>query len=288
MYEERETEEKTGEDWRLRGRARTGHPHRQAVWLNALHREAVSFNGVYVGSPLTCPGCSQPMESQMFDGHYGRSVALDLCHGCGALWFDGLESLALAPGAILRLFTIIHDNRPGQRNPLPDSMACPRCRQRLALTQNMQRATRFTYWRCPAEHGHFITFVDFLREKNFVRPLSPQEVVELRKHIAVVNCANCGAPVDVDKGSGCAYCHAPLSLLDPEQVEKVVRELRQAEQKRQTVDPTATARVMLDKMQVESLFRRLDPASTTPELANPLDIVGAGLAVVARLLASDR
>jgi hypothetical protein len=52
VYEGRETEEKTGEDWHLRGRARTGYPHRQAVWLNALHREAVSFNGLYVGYAL--------------------------------------------------------------------------------------------------------------------------------------------------------------------------------------------------------------------------------------------
>lgn len=48
VYGGREAEETTGEDWRLRGRARAGHPYRPAVWLNALHREAVSFDGHYV------------------------------------------------------------------------------------------------------------------------------------------------------------------------------------------------------------------------------------------------
>jgi len=43
-----ETGETTGEDWRLRGSARTGTPHRHAVWLYSFHREAVSFNGGYV------------------------------------------------------------------------------------------------------------------------------------------------------------------------------------------------------------------------------------------------
>jgi len=52
VYGGRETEETTGEDWRLRGRARAGHPYRRAVWLNALHREAVSFNGLYVSYAL--------------------------------------------------------------------------------------------------------------------------------------------------------------------------------------------------------------------------------------------
>ena len=36
------------DDWRLPGRARLRSPHRQAVWLNALHREAVSFKALYV------------------------------------------------------------------------------------------------------------------------------------------------------------------------------------------------------------------------------------------------
>jgi hypothetical protein len=43
-----ETGETTGEDWRLPGSARAETPHRQAVWLNAFHREAVSFKGLYV------------------------------------------------------------------------------------------------------------------------------------------------------------------------------------------------------------------------------------------------
>jgi hypothetical protein len=47
-----ETGETTGEDWRLPGSARAETPHRQAVWLNAFHREAVSFNGLYVAYDL--------------------------------------------------------------------------------------------------------------------------------------------------------------------------------------------------------------------------------------------
>ena len=47
-----ETDEATGEDYRLRGRARAGPLHRRAVWLYALHREAVSFKVFYVGYAL--------------------------------------------------------------------------------------------------------------------------------------------------------------------------------------------------------------------------------------------
>ncbi len=46
----------TGEDWCLRGRARVRSPHRPAVWLNTLHREVVSFNGLYFNYALRMKG----------------------------------------------------------------------------------------------------------------------------------------------------------------------------------------------------------------------------------------
>ena len=80
------------------------------------------------------------------DGHYGRTVGLDLCQACGALWFDVDESLALTPGATLRLFVVIGEHR-GDRRAAAGSPTCPRCRHGLALTSDMQRNTRFSYWR---------------------------------------------------------------------------------------------------------------------------------------------
>ncbi len=181
---------------------------------------------------MICPGCSQEMSPQSFDGHYGKPVALDLCHSCSALWFDGLESIELAPGAVLRLFVVMNDNRPAQRNPLGNNLACPQCHARLVLTADMQRSTRFSYWRCPSEHGHFITFFEFLREKNFVRPLSAREIDQLKQNVRTVTCSSCGAPVDLQTGSVCPYCRAPLSMLDARQVDTVVRELKREEAER--------------------------------------------------------
>src|SRR4029079_4189521 len=77
---------------------------------------------------LGCPGCSQPMTSQALQGKYGQPLGLDLCFGCGVAWFDGYESLLLAPGAILALFTAIHEHRAEQQRRPLGSPACPRCR----------------------------------------------------------------------------------------------------------------------------------------------------------------
>jgi hypothetical protein len=225
------------------------------------------------------------MDNRRFDAHYGRSVALDICHGCGLIWFDARESLALTPGAVLEVFAALDSHRE-QRHPLPrDTMTCPRCRRALAPTNDRQRATTFSYWRCPTDEGRLTTFFDFLREKNFVRPLSPERLAELRAYTRTVNCSACGGPVDLAHESACPHCRAPLSMLDPDQIQKVVRDLQQAEQRRTTVDPTFAARLVTDRATLERAFRTMPGESTRPDTA--FGFVESGLSAFVRLLLSD-
>jgi uncharacterized protein YbaR (Trm112 family) len=219
---------------------------------------------------VTCPGCGLAMSEQSFERLYARPAGIDICHPCAALWFDGLESLTLTPGAVLRLFVLMNDNKPAQRNPVRDDMACPRCRVRLLLTHDMQRTTRFQYWRCPAEHGHFITFFEFLREKNFVRPLSPAELARLRDSVRTVTCSSCGAPIDLNGGVACPYCRAPLSMIDAAQVDAVVQQLKREEAKRQEAARHPEAALAL--------------RPPTPEPHDDEGLVEAGLAALSAFL----
>ena len=61
----------------------------------------------------------------------------------------------------------------------------------------MQRNTRFEYLRCPNGHGRLTTFVEFLKEKDFIRPLSARQIAELRESLQTINCSSCGAAVDL-------------------------------------------------------------------------------------------
>ena len=90
----------------------------------------------------------------------------------------------------------------------------------------MQRRTRFQYWRCDNGHGRLITFMDFLREKDFVRPLTPQQLEELRQNIQTINCSNCGAAIDLVEDSVCAHCGAAVSMLDLQQMARTVGQLQ--------------------------------------------------------------
>src|SRR6202022_3591080 len=55
-----------------------------------------------------------------------------------------------------------------------------------------------------------------------IRPLSPQQITELRKKIQMINCSNCGAPIDLTKDSACPHCGSPLSMLDTQKMAEMV------------------------------------------------------------------
>jgi hypothetical protein len=184
---------------------------------------------------------------------------------------------------------LIHERRGEQtRRPLGDP-ACPQCRVRLTATSDRQRHVQFHYWRCPNDHGRLIAFVEFLREKDFVRPLAPAELANLRARVKTVRCDGCGAAIDLEKGSQCPYCRAPVSTLDPQHVDAVVRDLRAAEEKRQHVDPTWPARVVMDKLAVDGFFKRVEreSGSSGAELALGAGLVAAGIAAVVEMMSGS-
>lgn len=217
------------------------------------------------------------------DGHGGMSLDVDLCAGCHVLWFDRFESLRLSPGATLKIFGVIGEQSEATRRPVAELLRCPRCSSRLRLTNDLQRNTRFRYWSCSRSHGRLITFFDFLREKDFIRPLSATQVEELRRHVLSVNCSNCGAPVDLAKGSSCGHCGSPLSMLDMKQAERVVARLREAAQPR-TVDPSLPLELARARREVEAAFATTGGASNIWHDTSSFGIVEAGLAAMARWL----
>jgi DNA-directed RNA polymerase subunit RPC12/RpoP len=193
------------------------------------------------------------MTAMTLDGHGGTSIVIDTCSGCQAFWFDRHESLQLAPASTLKLFSLIGEQKAPRSAPLPSTMRCPRCSSRLLATNDLQRNTPFRYWRCDAGHGRFITFFDFLREKDFIRPLSRAQLQELRNNVQFVNCSNCGGSIDLAKGSVCTHCGSPISMLDMKQAEAMVRQLQVAAQPR-PVDPTLPIELARARLQAEAAF----------------------------------
>ena len=164
---------------------------------------------------MECPGCRSEMKRVTVDAVLGVTVDIDVCSACRAFWFEPYETLHLTPGSTLELFRMIANaSRGGGAVPAGDRWRCPQCGGRLLLTHDRQRNTPFQYWRCDRGHGRFTSFTDFLKEKNFIQPLSAQQIAELRRNVRMINCTNCGAPVDIVKDSVCHHCGSPLAMLD--------------------------------------------------------------------------
>jgi Zn-finger nucleic acid-binding protein len=225
------------------------------------------------------------MQEETLDGHLARPVSIDLCFPCQSFWFDARESLSLTPGSTLALFRIIGERTTRPQVPDNELAKCPRCRGRLRRTKDMQRATRFEYFRCPNGHGRLTTFFDFLKEKDFIRPLTPQQIAELRKNVQMVNCSNCGGPIDLTKRSECPHCGSPLSMLDLNQAEALVEQLLAADRPNQPIDPTLPLQLARARREVESAFSGVPREVSFEDIAS-IGIVGAGLSTLARWLKS--
>ena len=231
------------------------------------------------------------MSEQALDGQLGTHVKIDLCLSCQAFWFDGYESLKLTPASVLKLFQLIGDQPASKPVALSDRSACPRCQMRLVPTHDLQRNTKFEYLRCPARHGRLTSFYNFLREKDFIRPLSAGQIEELRRNVHNINCANCGASIDLAAGTACSHCGSPLSMLDMKQAKALIDTLKDADAD-QSIDPAWPLRAELAKREAESSFAAIDQlgdqwgegARGWIQQAQSASLVTAGLAAVAAWL----
>jgi hypothetical protein len=177
------------------------------------------------------------MDVQALKGTYAADIEVDICFACHLIWLDKRESIQLSPGGTLDLFRALNEHRDDARHALRERHACPRCRRRLDLMQDIGKGGRFSYYRCPAQHGRLTPFSEFLKEKHFVRSLNPLEQERLKAEIKQVQCSSCGAPVELSKGFSCEHCGSALTVLDPEAVDKALQQLDEADAARKTVDP---------------------------------------------------
>lgn len=224
-----------------------------------------------------CPSCGEAMEQRAFDRKPLGRVELDVCFGCHALWFDQHESLQLTPSAVLQVFNIINEHRERPARPLGEHPRCPECNKALKLTQDVQRHNRISYHRCVDGHGRLTTFFQFLREKNFVRSLSPGEIAQLKVQVAQVRCSSCGAPVSLERDAQCGHCRASVSILDAEAVSRTIAQLTEEERRRQHVDPTALMDGLLAGKAFERKLARIEGRGTSTATADVVDLVAEAL-----------
>jgi hypothetical protein len=225
------------------------------------------------------------MTELALDSRLGIAVSGEVCASCQAFWFDQSKDFQLSPRSTLALMKYIGEHTSPTKPTFRPDLFCPRCGGTLTLVHDIARNVRFTYWDCLNRHGHFIAFFEFLKEKNFIHPLSPREIQHLRDSVHTVNCSNCGASIDLQNNSACPFCKSPITMLDLKEQQQMLEQLKQAAEPK-PVDPTLPLKLALAKTQTEQLFREHDD-DWWQDARSSGDLVQAGLNAVARWLASS-
>ncbi len=227
---------------------------------------------------ISCPSCATSMTSTALASHFGSPVEIDVCWPCNMIWFDHLESPSLSAQSVMDFFRQIHNRRADSRNIVSLTGRCHTCRERLTATADVTRNGRFSYFRCPHGHGRLITFVQFLREKNFVRNLTTIELTTLSVKVKQIRCSSCGADIDIVHDSACRHCGSPVAVLDELAVAKALAELdAKVENRRRVPDltsaiPRQPARV--DRSENWALSHTVSPT------AGVADLLLTGLAAI--------
>ena len=185
----------------------------------------------------------------------------------------------------------MHGRKDGHHR-LKEPLPCPRCRTPLARTNDLARGNRFLYFACPQNHGHFITFFQFLREKGIVRGLTLKELAELKRHVQWLQCSDCGGPISLEEESACPSCRAPVCILDPKALGSALEGLRPAAAVAgAVVAPSVAAQILTDKMGMDSFYRQVEaraqvaatmgpvPLATPPDELNSPSALATGLEV---------
>lgn len=153
-------------------------------------------------------------------GHYQRRVQIDTCPHCCLVWFDDTESVRLAGPGISSLVREIHgamqaDGEHTHAVSLARVQTCPVCGASLKPVANRTRFGRTTQLECPHGHGYYQTYILYLAEKGFVRPLAWADIRSLHAAGKEVFCAGCGCPLPARPVDACPACHSAVGIIDP-------------------------------------------------------------------------
>ncbi len=162
---------------------------------------------------LDCGNCGATMREIALAGHYGRSIAVDICQDCDLVWFDDVETARLTGPGVLEL---IGEMAAAQRLPhrsLATTIACPRCRGPVRSVHNRSRWGVSMQLACVKRHGAYQSFAQFLSEKGMTRTMSSADRAHLLQRDGSLFCINCGAQLP-STAEQCSWCESTPAVID--------------------------------------------------------------------------
>jgi Zn-finger nucleic acid-binding protein len=130
---------------------------------------------------LICPNEKIEMQQVKTESHYGQTVILDQCPGCGGIWFDSYELYMAKQGQAGKIELLNVDSLQVSSVIENSEIQCPRDRTKLIRFSDPFFPKDLILARCPACNGFWLNRGEFLKYQQFrqIRQESnkPKEII---------------------------------------------------------------------------------------------------------------
>jgi Zn-finger nucleic acid-binding protein len=126
---------------------------------------------------MLCPNDNIEMKQVKAESHYGRTVILDQCPGCGGIWFDRLELFKTKQGEADKIDLLDAENLRTAAAIENQELLCPRDRVKLDRFKDPLFPKDIVIARCPVCSGFWLNRGEFTRYQQYRQTLvRPREV----------------------------------------------------------------------------------------------------------------
>jgi Zn-finger nucleic acid-binding protein len=126
---------------------------------------------------MICPNDSVEMQPVKAESHYGRTVMLDQCPGCGGIWFDRFELYSVKQGQAEKIELLNGDSLRAPSVMGNSDLLCPRDSAKLVHFQDRFFPKDIIIARCPVCSGFWLNRGEFIKYQEYRQSLQqPREI----------------------------------------------------------------------------------------------------------------
>jgi Zn-finger nucleic acid-binding protein len=126
---------------------------------------------------MICPNDGTEMTQVKAESHYGQTVILDQCPGCGGIWFDHFELYKAKQGEADKIELLNADGLRTSTSIENRELVCPKDRVKLVRFQDVLFPKDIVIARCPVCNGFWLNRGEFTRYQQYRQTLvMPREL----------------------------------------------------------------------------------------------------------------
>ena len=126
---------------------------------------------------MICPNENVEMQQVKVESHYGQTVMLDQCPGCGGIWFDQFELSAVKQGQAEKIESLNVDALRTTSSIEKTELLCPRDSATLVHFNDPFFPKTIIIARCPVCNGFWLNRGEFVKYQDYRESLKQPRVI---------------------------------------------------------------------------------------------------------------